>query len=65
MKINQEDLLKVNRVEIIDHTKDENDEVKGRSYVKWEEDDFKVEADLQDNYKTLKIFIYEDTNSGE
>jgi len=65
MKINQEDLLKVNRVEIIDHTKDENDEVKGRSYVKWEEDDFNVEADFQDNYKTLKIFIYEDTNSGE
>ena len=41
---------KVTRVEVIDG--------KGRAYTKWE-DTLQVEAQLQDNERTLKIFIYE------
>lgn len=45
---------KINRVEVIDHTKDLPEG--GRVYVKWE-DDIKVEVSFQDNDRTLKIFI--------
>ena len=41
-------LEKVNRVEVIDE--------KGRSYVNWHKDNV-VEASVQDDGKTLKIFI--------
>ena len=41
---------KVTRVEVIDG--------KGRVYTKWE-DTLQVEVQLQDNERTLKIFIYE------
>ena len=40
---------KVTRVEVIDDT--------GRAYVKW---NIKAEAHLQDDGRTLKIFIYKD-----
>lgn len=43
-----EKLLQVTRVEVIDQ--------KGRSYVNWNKDN-KVEVSLQDDNKTLKIFI--------
>lgn len=43
---------KVNRVEVIDHTKNGA----GREYVKWE-DKLNVELSLQDDDRTLKIFI--------
>lgn len=39
---------KTTRVEVIDE--------KGRSYVNWKENN-KVKLDLQDNGRTLKIFI--------
>ena len=42
-------LFKVNRVELVDE--------KGRQYVKY---NCQVELSLQDNNKTLKIFIKED-----
>lgn len=51
-------LPKVNRVEIIDHTLS-LEEGGGRCYVKWE-DNIKVSYDLQDNERTLKIFITEE-----
>jgi len=41
---------KVTRVEVIDG--------KGRAYTKWE-DTLQVEVQLQDNERTLKVFIYE------
>lgn len=53
--MNNKQLNKVNRVEVIDHTLD-IDNGGGRAYVKWE-NDIEVSVDLQDNNKTLKIFI--------
>lgn len=48
---------KVNRVEVIDHTLDFG-AGGGRCYVKWNRDNsIKVEAVLQDDDRTLKIFI--------
>ena len=46
---------KVNRVEVIDHTKSV-EKGGGRAYVFWE-DGAKVELSLQDEGRTLKIFI--------
>lgn len=46
---------KVNRVEVIDHTKLFN-EGGGRAYTKWQ-DGITVWYDLQDDNRTLKIFI--------
>jgi hypothetical protein len=46
---------KVNRVEVIDHTKSLEDGG-GRAYVFWEKT-AKVELQLQDDGRTLKIFI--------
>lgn len=46
---------KVNRVEVINHTKP-IEEGGGRAYVFWE-DKAKVELSLQDDGRTLKIFI--------
>lgn len=43
----------VNRFEVIDHTSEGD----GRSYVKWVDDDFDVTLDLQDNARTLKVFL--------
>ena len=40
----------VNRVEVIDH-------VEGRVYTKWEDYDFEVVFDQQDDGRTLKIFL--------
>jgi len=48
--------IKVNRIELIDHTNDVEDGG-GRVFVKWEKESFIVETSLQDNKKTLKIFI--------
>ena len=46
---------KVNRVEVIDHTKNVEDGG-GRVYTKWE-DELDVKLDIQDEGRTLKIFI--------
>ena len=49
-------LEKVNRVEVIDHTK--SFEVGGgRAYVFWEDLPHDVKLVLQDDERTLKIFI--------
>lgn len=45
--------LKVNRLEIIDHTKSGQ----GRAYLKWEAVEFEVAFELQDDNQTLKIFL--------
>lgn len=45
--------IKVNRIEIIDHTL----AGKGREYVKWVDKAFSVTTQLQDNNRTLKIFL--------
>lgn len=49
-------LEKVNRVEVIDQ--------KGRSYVNWKPTN-KTEFSLQDNGKTLKVFISDNVNKCE
>ena len=46
---------KVNRVEVIDHTKSV-EQGGGRAYMFWE-DEANVEIQLQDDGRTLKIFI--------
>lgn len=48
------DLTKVSRIEIIDHTPTGT----GRDYVKWE-DQLDVKLSLQDDGRTLKVFISE------
>ena len=53
------DTSKVTRVEIIDHTPDtaENGDLnRGRVYSKWQKN-IKVELMLQDDNRTLKVFI--------
>ena len=45
-------LNKVNRLEVIDHATGE-----GRAYVFWEKEPVKIELMLQDDDRTLKIFI--------
>lgn len=51
------DTSKVNRVEVIDHTKT-LEEGGGRAYVYWKgESKQSVEIQLQDGGKTLKVFI--------
>ena len=51
----EQDLTKVNRVEVIDHTKPV-EQGGGRAYVFWE-DKAKVEISIQDDGRTLKVFI--------
>lgn len=46
---------KVNRIEVIDHTKS-FEQGGGRAYVFWE-DGVNVELSLQDDGRTLKVFI--------
>ncbi len=48
--------LNLNRVEVIDHTKSVDDGG-GRAYVFWENEKKDVEFSLQDDGRTLKIFI--------
>lgn len=50
------DTSKVNRVEVIDHTH-EIEDGGGRAYVYWSEEKPEVRAELQDDERTLKIFI--------
>lgn len=45
----------VNRIEVIDHTRTGE----GRALVKWENFKFDVEFDIQDDGKTIKIFLSE------
>ena len=45
--------LTVNRFEVIDHTGDGH----GRILSKWESFDFLVQWDVQDNGRTLKVFL--------
>lgn len=51
-------LNKVNRVEFIDHRPGEDGDIPGRKLV-IRSDNIKVEALLQDDDRTLKIFISE------
>lgn len=54
------DTSKVTRVEVIDHTKVGvfGDKVRGRVYVKWD-DNVKIELAMQDDDRTLKVFIHD------
>jgi len=47
---------KVNRVEVVDHTFPLEEMHKARAYVKWE-DKLDVTVQLQDDDRTLKVFI--------
>lgn len=49
------EIKQVNRFEVIDHTP----AGKGRVFTKWEKENFKVELKMQDNGKTLKVFLKE------
>lgn len=49
-------LTKVNRLEVVDWTSGAK---VGRDYVKWVTDKFYVNYDIQDNGRTLKIFLTE------
>lgn len=52
------DTKKVNRVEVINHALDHNDEDYGRAYVFWPSNKkINVEVMLQDEGRTLKVFI--------
>lgn len=44
----------VNRLEVIDWTSTARE---GRAFVKWAKGDFEVGFDVQDNGRTLKIFL--------
>jgi hypothetical protein len=48
-------LSKINRIEVIDHTLPVEDGG-GRAFVKWE-DGISVSLDIQDEGRTLKVFI--------
>lgn len=48
------EIPKVNRVEVIDYTTDKVEDT--RAFVKWE-DGIKVSYELQNDKRTLKIFI--------
>ncbi len=49
---------KVNRITVIDHSRKINDrDEKGRLFERWWDDGVKVELDLQDEGRTLKVFI--------
>lgn len=52
-------IVEVNRIEVIDWTLTS---LEGRAFVKWEKENFKVSYDLQDNGKTLKIFLVDLSN---
>lgn len=47
------ELTQVNRIEVIDWTNNQSE----RAFTKWVKDNFKVSYDLQDDGKTLKIFL--------
>lgn len=47
----------VNRLEVINHTEGGS----GREFVKWAEERFEVELSVQDDGRTLKIFLSEKT----
>lgn len=46
-------MTKVNRFELIDHT----DSGSGREFVKWLENNFEVRTELQDDGRTMKVFL--------
>lgn len=52
-------IVEVNRIEVIDWTLTS---LEGRAFVKWEKENFKVSYALQDNGKTLKIFLVDLSN---
>lgn len=49
----QREKIRVNRVEVIDHT----DGGEGRVFTKWTDGDYQVELSEQDDGRTLKIFF--------
>lgn len=51
----------VNRFEVIDHTESGT----GRQFVKWLSYDFKVEFSLQDDGRTLKVFLMDTPSNRE
>lgn len=51
-----DEYTRVNRLEVIDHTKD-FEKGGGRAYIKWEDYEFGVHLQHQDNGRTLKIFL--------
>jgi hypothetical protein len=57
--IDNDNIKNVTRVEVIDWTKPA-EEGGGRVYVNWS-DAIEVEIQLQDDYRTLKLFIKERT----
>ncbi len=50
------DTVRVNRFELIDHTKTLR-EGGGRAFTKWVNENFVVQFSLQDGNRTLKIFL--------
>lgn len=46
---------KINRLEVIDHTS--TAKTFGRAFVKWDDRNFLVTLSLQDDGRTLKIFL--------
>lgn len=56
-----EELATVNRIEVVDWT--ESTAGGGRAYTKWIEDNFQVSYQLQDDGRTLKIFLTDEGDS--
>ncbi len=50
-----EDLGEVTRFEVIDHTEDGE----GRAFIKWLETKYRVQYSIQDEGKTIKVFLGE------
>lgn len=46
-------IVQLNRLEVIDHTPSGT----GRDYIKWVEEDFYVQYQIQDEGRTIKIFL--------
>jgi hypothetical protein len=55
-KIVNPDFSKVNRVEVINHTKS-LEEGGGRTVIAWAKEPLDVSIDLQDGDRTLKLFV--------
>lgn len=59
----KEQVYEVSRFEVIDHRDDSANP--GRVLVVWEKENFKVEPSLQDDGRTLKIFLQDVTTSNK
>ena len=54
-------MSKVNRIEVIDWTASNKGD--GRAYTKWVKESFNVQYDIQDDGRTLKIFLGDENNA--